>query len=86
VRGKHADVADRERTWKKMIKSWGFEKNVSETAKKLMVEKKKERARKGKDTTFHWGFNEVPQKRLEQFENRQVGDSMGTPKLQAGES
>jgi hypothetical protein len=84
VRESHADVAGRERTWKKIIKVWGFEKNVPETAKKLMLEKKKERTMKGKNTSFLWGFNEVPQKRLEQFENGQIGGSMGTPMRQAG--
>lgn len=79
VRESYADAAGRERTWKKMIKVWGFEKNIQESSKKLMLEKKKERALKGKDTTFIWGFIEVPQKRLEQ-----IADSMGTPMPQAG--
>ncbi len=84
MRESHADVTGRERTWKKMIKAWGFEKNIPGTAKKLMLEKRRERTMKGKDTTFLWGFNEVPQKRLDQFENGQIGDSMGTPMRPAG--
>lgn len=81
MRESYADPARRERTWKKKIKLWGFEKNIPESSKKLMLQKKKKRALEGKDTTFTWGFIDVPQKRLEQ-----IADSTGISIPQAGKN
>lgn len=84
-RKSNANAWRRERTWKKWIKEWGFEKNVPESVKRTMVEKKKERTMTGKDTIFQWGCNEVPQKRLEQFENGQTESSMSTSAPKVGQ-
>lgn len=77
-------MPERERTWKKKIKEWGFEKNVPNAIKRTMLEKKRERTMKGKDTNFLWGFNAVPLKRLEEFEKGQAESLMGALNHQAG--
>jgi hypothetical protein len=67
-----------------MIKAWGFEKNIPSATMQVMLQKKKDRSMKGKDTTFVWRSHQVPEKRLAEFENRNIGGSMSSSMPQAG--
>ncbi|KAI9866772.1 MAG: hypothetical protein M1813_000714 [Trichoglossum hirsutum] len=59
-----------ERTWKKMIKIWGLDKNITEAVKLAILRKKVKRRNEGKETEFFFRSAPVKQERIQRFEQQ----------------
>lgn len=59
-----------ERTWKKMIKLWGLEKNIPETAYSAMSQKRARRKNEGRETEFMFRSVPVKRERIDRSERR----------------
>lgn len=64
-------ISRSERTWKKMLKEWGFEKYLNNESMKFILAKTEKRVRdEGKETVFFHGDNQVTEERIEGFKKR----------------
>jgi hypothetical protein len=66
------------RTWKSVIKEWGFEKHLPSEVMRFVVTKQEKRLHEdGKDTEFFRGDSMITSERIETFKKRKTTRDLG---------